>query len=59
MNLGEIGLFQFFVFRKLPVKIIMRFGENNILCPKYIDIYEFQGGMGGACIFHCTFFVYY
>ena len=25
----------------------MRFGENNVLCPKYIDIYEFWGGMGG------------
>ena len=25
----------------------MRFGENNFLCPKYIDIYEFGGyGMG-------------
>ena len=21
----------------------MRFGENNVLCPKYIDIYEFRG----------------
>ena len=29
--------------------IIMRFGENNVLCPKYIDIYEFwgYGGLGG------------
>ena len=25
----------------------MRFGENNVLCPKYIDIYEFEGGTGG------------
>ena len=26
----------------------MRFGENNVLCPKYIDIYEFRGyGEGG------------
>ena len=23
--------------------IIMRFGENNVLCPKYIYIYEFRG----------------
>ena len=23
--------------------IIMRFGENNVLCPKYIDIYKFCG----------------
>ena len=21
----------------------MRFGENNVLCPKYINIYEFLG----------------
>ena len=27
--------------------IIMRFGENNVLCPKYIDIYEFRGGTEG------------
>ena len=26
------------------VIIIMRFGENNILYPKYIYIYEFRGG---------------
>ena len=26
--------------------IIMRFGENNVLCPKYIDIYEFWGVWG-------------
>ena len=26
--------------------IIMRFGANNVLCPKYIDIYEFQGYRG-------------
>ena len=25
----------------------MRFGKNNVLCPKYIDIYEFQGLWGG------------
>ena len=25
----------------------MRFGENNVLCPKYIDIYEFWGVRGG------------
>ena len=23
--------------------IIMRFGENNVLCSKYINIYEFWG----------------
>ena len=32
------------MFLKVPVIIIMRFGENNVLCPKYIDIYEFQVG---------------
>ena len=26
--------------------IIMRFGENNVLCPKYINIYEFWGVQG-------------
>ena len=26
--------------------IIMRFGKNNVLCPKYIDIYEFWGIQG-------------
>ena len=26
--------------------IIMRFGENNVLCPKDIDIYKFWGGQG-------------
>ena len=25
----------------------MRFGENNVLCPKYIDINEFWGVRGG------------
>ena len=25
----------------------MRFGKNNVLCPKYIDIYEFWGVQGG------------
>ena len=37
----------------------MRFGENNVLCPKYIDIYEFQGVWGGAYMAHRTFFVHY
>ena len=27
--------------------IIMRFGENNVLAPKYIDIYQFRGFTGG------------
>ena len=46
------------MFLKVPVKIIMKLGKNNVLCPKYIDIYEF-GGYGGMYIFHRTFFVYY
>ena len=25
----------------------MRFVENNVICPKYIDIYAFRGGRGG------------
>ena len=24
----------------------MRFDENNVICPKYIDIYAFRGGRG-------------
>ena len=28
--------------------IIMRIGENDVLCPKYIDIYELLGGRGGT-----------
>ena len=45
------------MFLKYPKIIIMRFGENNVLCPKYIDIYEFWGvqGGGGANKFHRTF----
>ena len=26
----------------------MRFGENNVLCPIYINIYKFQGVQGGG-----------
>ena len=29
------------MFLKVPVKIILRFGENNVLGPKDIDIYLF------------------
>ena len=32
-----------YVFLKIPEIIIIGFGENNVLCPKYIDIYEFRG----------------
>ena len=28
----------------------MRFGENNVLGPKYIDIYEFRGVQGDVHI---------
>ena len=45
MNLCEIGLE---VFLKVPVMIIIRFGENNVFCPKYIDIYEFWVVWGGC-----------
>ena len=31
------------MFLKVPVIIILRFGENNVLGPKYIDIYQFRG----------------
>ena len=37
--------------------IIMRFGENNVLCPKYIDTYEFRGGMGG-CTYSTVHFLF-
>ena len=47
------------MFLKVPVIIIMRFGKNDVLCPKYIDIYEFGGVRGGMYILHRTFFVYY
>ena len=34
------------MFLKLPEIIIIGFGENNVLCPKYIDIYMFFGRDG-------------
>ena len=34
----------------------MRFGENNVICPKYIDIYVFRGGWGGSPI-HFLFII--
>ena len=33
----------------------MRFGENNVLCPKYIEIYEFEGVRGDVHISHYIF----
>ena len=51
MNLCEIGLFHIvLVFLHLPVIIIIRFSENNVLCLKYMSIYEFQGGWGNEHI---------
>ena len=35
--------------------VIMRFDENNVLCPKYIDIYEFRGVWGGV---HCPPYIF-
>ena len=39
--------------------ITMKFGENNVLCPKYIDIYEFwriQGDIHGPLYIFCLLF---
>ena len=47
------------MFLKVPLIIIIRFGANNVLCQKYIDIYEFGGYGRGMYTFQCTFFVYY
>ena len=33
---------QFKVVLKVPMIVIMRFVKNIVLCPKYIDIYEFR-----------------
>ena len=41
---------------KEPMIIIMRFGENNVLCPKYINIYEFRGVWKRMNTDHLTFF---
>ena len=37
----------------------MRFGENNVVCPKYIDIYEFWGVWGGCTYSTVHFLAYY
>ena len=37
--------------------IIVRFGENNVLCPKYIDIYEFWGVWEG-CTYSTMHFLF-
>ena len=33
-------------FLKLPEIIIIGFSENDLLCSKYIEIYEFRGEWG-------------
>ena len=44
------------VFLKVPVIIIMRFGENNVVEPKYIDVYKFRGLAGrGKYMVHLIF----
>ena len=56
MKYGYFTWFQ--VFLKLPEIIIIGFGDNNVLWPKYIDTYQFWG-VAGAYKVHLTFFVYY
>ena len=34
----------------------MRFGENNVICPKYINIYAFRGGRRGSPV-HFLFII--
>ena len=49
MNLCEIGLFHIvFGVSKGTRDNYHEIGENNILCPKYIDIYEFWGVREGG-----------
>ena len=64
MNLREIGLFHIvWCVSKVPVIIIMRFGENNVLGPKYIHIYKFRGwrvageGSHGPPYIFCLLFI--
>ena len=57
MNLYEIGLFHIvWGVLNLPLIIIMRFGKNYVLCPKYIDIYEFGGVWG--CTYSTVHFLF-
>ena len=40
------------------MKIILRFGENNVLGPKYIYIYQFRGfAEGVTCHPYIIFFI--
>ena len=47
------------MFLKVPAKIIVRFGENNVLGTIYIDIYKFWRGSLGGYMVHLTFLVYF
>ena len=65
INLREIWLFysirEFKMFLKVPMIIIIRFGENNVFGQIYIDIHQFRewAAGGGACMVYITFIVYY
>ena len=64
MNLSEIvisiSLREIEVFLKVPMIIIIRFSENNVLGTIYIEIYQFQrrarGEHGSPYIF-CLLFI--
>ena len=48
----------FEVFLKVPMIIIMRFSKKNVLCPIYIDIYEFRGGVRGGHTWSTVHFLF-
>ena len=59
MNLCEIELFHIVCgVLKVLVIIISRFGENNDLGPKYIDIYKFRGVRGGGVTWSTLHFLF-
>ena len=43
------------MFLKVPLIIVIIFGENYVLGTKYIDIYQFCGWVGRYLV-HFTFF---
>ena len=48
------------MFLKVPVIIIIRFGENNLLGTIYVDIYQFQRwarGLHGSPYVYCLLFI--
>ena len=55
------SLWGFEVFLKVPVIIIVRFGQNNVLETIYISIFvDFGGGWGGYMVrlaFLCLLFI--